>query len=64
MLPDWLDSELPLKGTLDENYSCLYEIFVRDLSNLEGVIVDGKSVCIDMGKDKAMPKYERSFCIL
>lgn len=61
MLPDWLDPELPLKGTLDENYSCLYEIFVRDLSNLEGIIVDGKSVCIDMGKDEAMPKYERSF---
>lgn len=61
MLPDWLEPELTLNGNLDENYSYLHQVFMRDLSNLDGIIVDGKSVFIDMGKDKTMPQYERSF---
>ena len=61
MLPNWLDRELPLNGTLDEVYKYLHRIFIRDLGNLSGITVDGKGVCIDMGRDNDMPQYERAF---
>lgn len=62
MRPDWLPRELELNNSsLQEDYNCLHEIFLRDLSNLDGIIVDGKSVYIDRGKDEIYPEYERGF---
>lgn len=62
MLPDWLPNKLSIAGmSLKQSYADLHEIFLRDLSDLSGIIVDGKSVCIDMVKDKVYTDYERGF---
>lgn len=62
MQPDWLPKKLEIKGmSVEQNYKDLHAIFERDLLNLDKIIVDGKSVCIDMGKDKVYTGYERGF---
>ncbi len=61
MLPDWLDPELSLRGTLADNYAQLYDIFRQSLFDLTSVIVDGKSVHVDKNKDAIEPAYECSF---
>lgn len=62
MRPDWLPRELNLNNSsLQEDYRFLHEIFVRDFSNLDDILVDGKGVYIDRGKDSFYPEYERGF---
>lgn len=62
MKPSWLPRELVLNGSsAQEDYRFLHEIFMRDLFDLEGILVDGKGVYIDRGKDSFYPEYERGF---
>jgi hypothetical protein len=61
MLPDWLEPELVLNGTLSDNYRDLYAIYQNTLSNLSAVKVDGKTVIVDTHKDKVDRQYECSF---
>lgn len=62
MRPEWLPKELEINtSSLQEDYRLLHEVFVRDLSDLSSVKIDGKGVFIDRSKDNFYPEYERGF---
>lgn len=61
MRPDWLPRELNIRSSIHDDYRYFHEIFVRDLSDLSDIKIDGKGVYIDRGKDNFRPEYERGF---
>lgn len=62
MRPEWLPEELCLNNSsLQEDYDFLHDIFIRDFSNIEDIVVDSKGVYIDRGRDVQYPEYERGF---
>ena len=62
MQPDWLPKKLEIVGlSVEQNYRDLHAIFIRDLLDLGGIVIDNKSVRIDLTKDKFYTEYERGF---
>ena len=62
MLPDWLSPPLEISGAnIEETYQKLYEVYLKIVSELDTIVVDGKHVVFDRNPDAVMPQFEGAF---
>jgi len=61
MLPEWLPSELIIRGgSLAADYETLYSIFTKEIREAE-LSIEGVPIIVDTTIDPDFPDYERGF---